>query len=65
MQKAAKAFAKLRLLAGDELTELVARNPSIVRHMASTETKRCGHIMPDGPTARAMVSSILPPFSKC
>lgn len=59
VQRAAKAFARLRLLVGDKLTDLVARKPWIVPEMAAMETKRCGHVVPDGPTARAMVGTSL------
>lgn len=61
-QRAAKAFAKLRLLVGDQVTDLVARKPWIVREMAAMETRRCGHVLPDGPTARAMVGNITIPL---
>ena len=60
MQRAAKAFARLRLLVGDEVTDLVVRKPWMVPEMAHMETKRAGRIVPDGPTARAYVSSIIP-----
>ena len=42
---------------GDKLTDLVARKPWIVPEMAAMETKRCGHVVPHGPTARAMVGA--------
>ena len=42
---------------GDQVTDLVARKPWIVREMAAMETRRCGHVVPDGPTARAMVGN--------
>ena len=40
MQRAAKAFARLRLLVGDKLTDLVARKPWIVPKMAAMEAGR-------------------------
>ena len=60
MQRAAKAFARLRLLVGDEVTDLVVCKPWIMPDMAHMETKRAGRIVPDGPTARAYVSSVNP-----
>ena len=61
MQRAAKYLARLRLMVGDELTDLVARKPWIVPHLAQLETQRAGRVVPDGPTARAAVShSCLP-----
>ena len=59
MQRAAKAFARLRLLVGDKLTDLVARKPWIVPKMAAMEAGRAGHVVPDGPTARAMVGATM------
>lgn len=61
MQRAAKYLARLRLLVGDELTDVVVRKPWIVPHLAQLETQRAGRIVPNGPTARAAVShSCLP-----
>ena len=59
MQRAAKAFARLRLLVGDEMTDLVVRKPRMVPEMANMEIKRAGRIVADGPTARAYVSSVI------
>ena len=56
VQRAAKYLARLRLLVGDELTDLVARKPWLVPHMAQLETQCAGRVVPDGPTARAAVS---------
>ncbi len=59
VQRAARAFERLRLLAGDELTDLVARKPKIVRELARAETRLAGRVLPDGLTARAHVC---PPY---
>ena len=55
VQRAARALERLRLLAGDELTDLIARKPRIVRELARAETRLAGWVLPDGPTARAYV----------
>ena len=55
VQRAARAFERLRLLAGDELTDLIARKPKIVRELARAETRLAGWVLPDGLTARAHV----------
>lgn len=55
VQRAARAFERLRLLAGDEVTDLIARKPRIVRELARMETRLAGRVLPDGLTARAYV----------
>lgn len=60
MQRAARDFARLRALVGDEMTDLIVRKPWVVPRMAALETKRAGRVLPDGPTARAYVSASNP-----